>query len=143
GAERQMLEQGMLNEARRIIDVARAGVEEARAAQAALQKSASTEQNRVFSDIAVMVTLRELERDARSVAAIYEPYLTRSRQITEQQAIDSTNIRIISQPVAPNYRTWPPGKLTFLIGGVVLGTLLGASLAIAFGLLGFLRRPRA
>jgi succinoglycan biosynthesis transport protein ExoP len=143
GAERQMLEQGMLNEARRIIDVARAGVEEARAAQAALQKSASTEQNRVFSDNAVMVTLRDLERDARSVAAIYETYLTRSRQITEQQAIDSTNIRIISQPVAPNYRTWPPGKLTFLIGGVVLGTLLGASLAIAFGLLGFLRRPRA
>jgi succinoglycan biosynthesis transport protein ExoP len=118
-------------------------VEEARAAQAALQKSASTEQNRVFSDNAVMVTLRDLERDARSVAAIYETYLTRSRQITEQQAIDSTNIRIISQPVAPNYRTWPPGKLTFLIGGVVLGTLLGASLAIAFGLLGFLRRPRA
>jgi succinoglycan biosynthesis transport protein ExoP len=142
GAERQMLEQGMQSEARRIIDIARAGVEEARAAQAALKKSANTEQSRVFADNAVMVTLRDLERDARSVAAIYETYLTRSRQITEQQAIDSTNIRIISQPVAPNYRSWPPGKLTFLIGGIVLGTLIGAAIAIAFGLLGFLRRPR-
>lgn len=143
GAERQMLEQGMLNEAQRIMDIAQAGVAEAKAGLAALKEKANSEQTRVFKDNAVMVTLRDLERNARSVAAIYETYLTRARQITEQQAIDSTNIRIISQPVAPNFRTWPPGKLTFLVGGIVLGGMIGVGLAIAFGLLGFLRRPFA
>jgi succinoglycan biosynthesis transport protein ExoP len=140
GAERQMLEQGINAEAQRILDIARASVEESKSSLAALQKRANSEQARVFNDNAVMVTLRDLERNARSVAAIYETYLTRARQITEQQAIDSTNIRIISQPVAPNYRTWPPGKLTFLIGGAILGAMIGAGIALAFGFLGFLRR---
>lgn len=141
GAERQMLEQGMANEARRILEIARAQLEEAKAAKKATESRASKEQSRVFSNNADMVTLRDLERDARSVAAIYETYLTRARQITEQQAIDSTNIRIISQPVPPSGRNWPPGKATFLVGGIVAGMMLGAGIALLFGLLGFLRRP--
>ncbi len=47
---------------------------------------------------------------------------------------------MISQPVAPNSRSWPPGKLIFLIAGGVGGLFLGLGIAIALGLLGFLRR---
>lgn len=101
---------------------------------------AVAERANVFTDNDAQVRLRDLDRDARSAAAIYETYLTRSRQLAEQQSIDSTNVRVISQPVAPNSRSWPPGKLTFLIAGGMGGLFLGLAIAVALGLWGYLRR---
>ena len=140
GAERAMLERGIADEAQRILETARTNVGEARSSLDALRQKAVAERANVFTDNDAQVKLRDLERDARSVAAIYETYLTRSRQIAEQQAIDSTNVRVISQPVAPNFRSWPPGKLTFLILGGVGGLFLGIGIALMLGFWRFLRR---
>ncbi len=138
GAERDMLERGMQEEAQRILQAV--NVAEARSSLDALRLKAVAERANVFTDNEAQVRLRDLERDARSAAAIYETYLTRSRQIAEQQAIDSTNVRVISQPVEPNSRSWPPSKLTFLIAGGAGGVFLGIGIAVAFGLLRYLRR---
>ncbi|MCZ7502786.1 polysaccharide biosynthesis protein UppM [Agrobacterium sp. ST15.13.015] len=140
GAERAMLEQGMADEARRILQAAKINVAEARSSLDALRLKAVAERANVFTDNEAQVRLRDLDRDARSAAAIYETYLTRSRQLAEQQSIDSTNVRVISQPVAPNSRSWPPGKLTFLIAGGMGGLFLGLAIAVALGLWGYLRR---
>lgn len=140
GAEREMLERGIADEAQRILLAAKTNVAEARSSLDALRLKAVAERANVFTDNEAQVRLRDLERDANSAAAIYETYLNRSRQIAEQQTIDSTNVRVISQPVAPNSRSWPPGKLIFLIAGGVGGLFLGLGIAIALGLLGFLRR---
>jgi len=140
GAERAMLERGMADEARRILQAAKISVAEARSSLDALRLKAVAERANVFTDNEAQVRLRDLERDARSAAAIYETYLTRSRQLAEQQSIDSTNVRVISQPVAPNSRSWPPGKLTFLIAGGAGGLFLGLAIAVALGLWRFLRR---
>lgn len=140
GAERAMLERGMADEARRILQAAKTNVAEARSSLDALRLKAVAERANVFTDNEAQVRLRDLERDARSAAAIYETYLTRSRQLAEQQSIDSTNVRVISQPVAPNSRSWPPGKLTFLIAGGAGGLFLGLGIAVALGLLRYLRR---
>jgi succinoglycan biosynthesis transport protein ExoP len=139
GAERAMLERGMADEARRILQTVRTSVGEARSSLDALRSKAVAERANVFTDNDAQVRLRDLERDSRSAAAIYETYLTRTRQITEQQTINSTDVRVISQPVAANARNWPPGKLTFLILGGVAGTVLGLGIALALGLLRFLR----
>ncbi len=135
-----MLERGIADEAQRILLAAKTNVAEARSSLDALRLKAVAERANVFTDNEAQVRLRDLERDANSTAAIYETYLNRSRQIAEQQTIDSTNVRVISQPVAPNSRSWPPGKLIFLIAGGVGGLFLGLGIAIALGLLGFLRR---
>jgi uncharacterized protein involved in exopolysaccharide biosynthesis len=140
GAERDMLERGIADEAQRILLAARTNVAEARSSLDALRLKAVAERANVFTDNEAQVRLRDLERDANSAAAIYETYLNRSRQIAEQQTIDSTNVRVISQPVAPNSRSWPPGKLIFLIAGGAGGLFLGLGIAVALGLLGFLRR---
>ncbi|SOC94373.1 Uncharacterized protein involved in exopolysaccharide biosynthesis [Rhizobium sp. AN5] len=140
GAERDMLERGIADEAQRILLAAKTNVAEARSSLDALRLKAVAERANVFTDNEAQVRLRDLERDANSAAAIYETYLNRSRQIAEQQTIDSTNVRVISQPVAPNSRSWPPGKLIFLIAGGAGGLFLGLGIAIALGLLGFLRR---
>ncbi|MFK3779978.1 polysaccharide biosynthesis protein UppM [Agrobacterium sp. NPDC089420] len=140
GAERTMLERGMAEEAQRILQAAKINVAEARSSLDALRLKAVAERANVFTDNEAQVRLRDLERDARSAAAIYETYLTRSRQLAEQQSIDSTNVRVISQPVAPNSRSWPPGKLVFLIAGGMGGLFLGLGIAVALGLWGYLRR---
>ncbi|QCM06554.1 cell shape-determining protein [Agrobacterium tumefaciens] len=140
GAERAMLERGIADEAQRILQAAKTNVAEARSSLDALRLKAVAERANVFTDNESQVRLRDLERDANSAAAIYETYLNRSRQIAEQQTIDATNVRVISQPVAPNSRSWPPGKLIFLIAGGAGGLFLGLGIAIALGLLSYLRR---
>ncbi len=140
GAERSVLERGMADEARRILQAAKTNVAEARSSLDALRLKAVAERANVFTDNEAQVRLRDLERDARSAAAIYETYLNRSRQIAEQQTIDATNLRVISQPVAPNSRSWPPGKLVFLVAGGMGGLFLGLGIATALGLLAYLRR---
>lgn len=138
-AEKAMLEQGISQEAQRILETVKTSVGEARSSLDALSQKAVAERANVFTDNDAQVKLRDLERDARSVAAIYETYLTRSRQIAEQQAINSTNVRVISRAVAPNFRSWPPGKMTLMALGGFAGLFLGIGLALTFGAWRYLR----
>ncbi|MBD9387265.1 GumC family protein [Agrobacterium sp. AGB01] len=138
-AEKAMLEQGFAQEAQRILETVKTSVAESRSSLDALRQKAVAERANVFTDNDAQVKLRDLERDARTVAAIYETYLTRSRQIAEQQAINSTNVRVISRAVAPNFRSWPPGKMTLMILGGFAGLFLGIGLALTFGAWRYLR----
>lgn len=138
-AEKAMLEQGISQEAQRILETVKTSVGEARSSLDALRQKAVAERANVFTDNDAQVKLRDLERDARTVAAIYETYLTRSRQIAEQQAINSTNVRVISRAVAPNFRSWPPGKMTLMTLGGFAGLFIGIGLALTFGAWRYLR----
>lgn len=138
-AEKAMLEQGFAQEAQRILETVKTSVGEAQSSLDALRQKAVAERANVFTDNDAQVKLRDLERDARTVAAIYETYLTRSRQIAEQQAINSTNVRVISRAVAPNYRSWPPGKMTLMALGGFVGLFLGIGLALTFGAWRYMR----
>ncbi|MNT53806.1 putative tyrosine-protein kinase in cps region [compost metagenome] len=108
----------------------------------ALRGKANVEKSNVFTDNEAQVQLRDLERDARAKAAIYETHLARAQQITERQQTDTTNVRVISRALPPNARTWPPRTLILLIAGGMLGFFLGVSVAIARGLWRFVRRPQ-
>ncbi|PZO80292.1 MAG: lipopolysaccharide biosynthesis protein [Mesorhizobium amorphae] len=120
-------------EYRNTVEVARASRDAAQGAVAALTTRMNELQGGVFSDRASEVALRELERDAASRTAIYESFLARARQITERQGLDTTNVQVISSPVPPEGRSWPPRTLLLLIAGGVLGFGLGMLLAIALG----------
>jgi uncharacterized protein involved in exopolysaccharide biosynthesis len=107
-----------------------------------LRAKASDEKSNVFSDNEAQVQLRDLERDARAKAAIYETHLARAQQITERQQIDTTNVRVISRALPPNARSWPPRTVVLVAGGGFLGIILGISLALALGLWRYIRRPQ-
>ncbi len=77
-----------------------------------------------------MIGLRELERNLNSSREIYQSFLTRARQASEQGAMSRVNARIISHAEQPLGSSWPPRGLLLalsLFGG--LG--MGASLALA------------
>ncbi|MGO4620493.1 GumC family protein [Ensifer sp. 2YAB10] len=142
-SERTTLEGAMADEARRILDRAKADMDREQQAFAALRAKASDEKSNVFSDNEAQVQLRDLERDARAKAAIYETHLARAQQITERQQIDTTNVRVISRALPPNARSWPPRTVVLLAGGAILGLALGIGLTLTRGLWGFLRGRRS
>ncbi len=129
------------NEARRILELARATLANEKQAFDALRGKASDKQTSVFTENAAEIQLRDLQRDARSKAALYESYLARAQQVTEREQIDTSNVRVISRPLPPNARSWPPRTLILLAAGAVAGLALGLGAALAFGFWQFLRMP--
>ncbi len=93
-----------------------------------------------------MVQLRELELKANSDRVVYETYLAKAKAATEEQAINTTNIRLISPAILPNKPAWPP-TIPLLVGAVFGGLFLGAMLALLRGsserLVRALARPAA
>ncbi|MDU0338473.1 GumC family protein [Bosea rubneri] len=141
-SEQQAIEAALVREARRILDGARAEFERERSNLATLRSKASDEKSNVFSDNEEQVQLRDLQRDARAKAALYETHLARTQQISERQQIDTSNVRVISRPVPPKARSWPPRTLILLGAAVFLGLLLGVSIALGRGAWRYLRDPR-
>lgn len=139
------LKASISNEARRIADTASVDMNQAKSALAALQGKANEQQTTVYMDNDSQVELRDLERDARAKAALYETHLTRAQQITEQQQINTSNIRVISRAMPPQSRSWPPRTLILLTAGAFAGIAIGVGLALLFGILRILRQhqPRA
>lgn len=125
----------------RTVDTAKVNIGKAKASLASLTTKMNDLQGNVFTDNDSEVALRELERDAASKTAIYESFLSRARQITEREQIDSTNVQVISTAVPPKGRSWPPRTAIMIGVGAVAGLLLGMLLAIMMGIVRDMRLP--
>jgi polysaccharide biosynthesis transport protein len=77
------------------------------------------------------VRLRELERDAEAHRKVYEDYLVRTREVTEQERIDPSNMRVISLAEPPRDKSWPPRAILVLAAAGMLGMAMGGALAVA------------
>lgn len=136
------LRSSIVNEAKRIAETAQGDMRRAKSTLDALQSKATEQQSTVFTDQDSQVELRDLERDSRAKAALYETHLTRAQQITEQQQINTSNIRVISRAMPPKARSWPPRTLLLLAAGACAGLVLGIGMAVLLGGLRTLRRSQ-
>jgi uncharacterized protein involved in exopolysaccharide biosynthesis len=125
----------------RIVAAAKVSLDEAKTAAAALAAKADELKTSVFSDNEALVTLRELERDATSKSTIYEAFLSRARQVTEREQLDTTNVRVISTAVPPAGRSWPPRTVVMLGAGAAGGFAIGMLLAALFGMMRDQKQP--
>jgi exopolysaccharide transport family protein len=75
------------------------------------------------------IRLRELERDAAATRALFESFLARFKETTEQESLQTADSRIIERAVIPTSPTSPNKKLIVLIGAFVS---LGAGIGVAF-----------
>lgn len=116
------------------VEVAKADRDAAKIAADSLVAKMDRLQGNVFTDNESEVGLRELERDAASKTAIYERFLSRTRQITEREQIDTTNVQVISVPTPPKGRSWPPRTMVLMALGAFGGFALGMMLSIARGI---------
>ena len=125
----------------RTLQTAKATLDKAKASLAALNDKMTDMKSDVFSDNESQVALRELERDAASKTTIYESFLSRARQITEREQIDTTNVRVISGAVPPPARSWPPRTMLMVALGLFAGFFLGMLVALVRGISRDLRQP--
>jgi hypothetical protein len=88
----------------------------------------------VFADNDAQVELRDLTREAAAKTAIYEAFMVRAREITQRQNLDTTNIRVISPPVPPKSRSWPPRTIQVAGFGAIAGMVLGVLAVLAQGI---------
>ncbi|KAB0680389.1 GumC family protein [Aureimonas leprariae] len=91
------------------------------------------------------VKLRELEREVDASRAVYEAFLLRARETSEQESLNTANIHVISEATAPIRSNGPSRKL-IAVAGAVAGFVLGLSLLAGIAMLrlavGFLRLDR-
>lgn len=113
----------------RISRAAHGDFERARAAEEALSKSLDQLRDQYSHSGDAMVRLRELERQADATRTIYNAFLKRTRELTEQEDISTINARVIS-PANPAQFANGPGKSIVVAGSMVVGTMLGLLLAI-------------
>lgn len=74
------------------------------------------------------VRLRELQREAQAARTIFEQFLNRAKETSEQENFGRENSRIISEATVPPYPAFPP-TLPVLLGALLAGLGTGAAIA--------------
>ena len=116
-------------EARRIIASAENDLRVARSREASIDSSLAEMKGTATTTSQAEITLRELEREAAANKALFESFLSRFKQGTEEQTLQTAESRIIERASTPTVPSAPNKKII-----VILGTLLGLGLGagIAF-----------
>jgi len=120
----------IVEELRRIADAARNDYARAQKHERALAANLETLRNELAGTNEAVVRLRELMRDVQASRTVYEAFMVRTREVSEQERLDTTNVRVISPAAPPRSRSFPPRTLLLLLAGLVLGVGLGAVLAL-------------
>lgn len=124
------------NELGRIVASAQTELARARATEADLSQQIEALRSRQIETSGSFVRLRELEREVDASRAVYEAYLLRTRQTSEQESLNTSNVRVISDATVPLQPSSLSRKVVVAAGGVVgfgaglflaaLGTVLAA-----------------
>jgi uncharacterized protein involved in exopolysaccharide biosynthesis len=125
------LKRSIGEELARIAEAARNEWERAKANQDALAANLDTLKHGLEDTNEARVKLRELERDIVASRSVYESFLVRTREVSEQERLDTTNIRVIATAEPPQHRSFPPRTLLLMLGALFVGLPLGAGVALA------------
>jgi polysaccharide biosynthesis transport protein len=104
-------------------------LERARATERALEAQLEEMKARVLGEGRAMVELRELERVAEASRSIYQTFLTRAREISEQQRIDPSSAVILAQ-AEPARAPGGPGLIALAGAAAFAGLGIGAALGL-------------
>lgn len=100
-AQTRDVESSINEELNRIARAARGDLERARADEADLVGRLEQLKRASVTTSQAQIRLRDLEREANASRIVYESFLVRSREISEQKGLDTSSERILSPAVAP------------------------------------------
>lgn len=113
----------------RIARSARDDYERAKSKEVALSRSVDALKGDAMTTSRAFVRLRELEREAESSRSVYESFLRRTKEVGEQQMVDTASLRVTSRAVPPR----EPMNLSLpllLVGALVAGLGLGVVIVL-------------
>ncbi|MEM9751661.1 MAG: polysaccharide biosynthesis tyrosine autokinase, partial [Pseudomonadota bacterium] len=129
GRELSDLENQIKAEVNRIVNGLRNEVDAAAERERSLKRSIEQLKAGAAEDDRSRVRLRELEREAEANSALYESFLNRFKETTEQEGLQEADARIISKATPPIRPTFPNTKLN-VAGALVFSALLGLGAAL-------------
>jgi capsular exopolysaccharide synthesis family protein len=112
---------------RKIVDGLRNDVEVARARETTLEQSLDELERKASSQSRQSVELRQLERDAEASRLVYQNFLSRFKETSEQEDLQEPDARIISEAEPPLSPSEPNRQRVVLLGGA-FGLMLGLGL---------------
>lgn len=98
--------------------------ERAKSKEASLSRNLEALKSGTLSTNRAFVRLRELEREAESTRGVYESFLRRTKEVGEQQAVDSANLRVISRAIPPR-ESLNVSLPVMLLGAAFAGLAIG------------------
>lgn len=120
------------NELRRIVEATQTELRRVVQSEQQLAADLAVLKSQQVDNSSALVRLRELEREAAATSEIYQSFLKRARETGEQQNLNTSNIRIISEATAPIEPAGPSRKF-IAAGGMMAGFLAGLAIAMLFG----------
>lgn len=127
--EMEGLQQSLFKELSHISETYRSDFEIAKAREASLQQNLDNLVNHARTTGQAQVKLRELESTAQSYRALYDNFLQRYMQASQQQSFPITEARVITDAAKP-LKPSAPKAILILAGSLVLG--LAASAGMIF-----------
>jgi uncharacterized protein involved in exopolysaccharide biosynthesis len=100
----------------------------AEANQDVLERALDDLKSRAEQNNESQIKLRELEREAEAARAVFESYLLRAKQTSEQEKLESNNTRVLSYASVPLRISYPPTSLA-LAASILIGFGLGVAIA--------------
>lgn len=129
------LDRAIADELGRIAQAARADLDRARAAEATQRRTVEQLTAQASSAGQAFVQLRELQREVDVNRNLLNTFLSRSRETSELERVDTSNARIITVAQPPRDRVFPPRGVVMAAAGFIVGAGLGIGLAILLALL--------
>lgn len=114
-------------EVRKIVEGLRNELQVARAREQSLQDNVSDLEQKALGQSKASVRLRQLEREADANRLIYENFLSRFKETSEQSDLQQADARIISRADPPTHASSPRKSLALAIAGV-FGAFTGLGL---------------
>ncbi len=128
----------MARETERSLQAIQQDMDQAENSVSTLRAQLDDAQKRVSTDDTAQVQLQELQRNSDAKSALYDTFLKRVGETSEQQQISVSNLRIVTAPFPPEKRSWPPPTILLAIGGLLAGMILGVICVIGTRLYGVL-----
>ena len=141
-AQQRDLQRLIQREKERIIETSQKDFDRAAASEAAIRTNLDRVKAETTTSDRAYVGLRELERTLESRRGVYETFLRRAREASEQERLNSSNVRVISAAFPARQRSFPPSPKIVLPIALVLGLMLGAGIALMLGADSDRRRER-
>lgn len=118
-AELASIRKKIEREVRKVIQSLKNEAEVARARVRSLRQALARLEGRRHSQSQAEVKLKELEREAEAVRTVYETFLSRFKELSEQGQLQQTEARIIAWAEVPTKPSFPRKKLTLALVGVM------------------------
>ena len=128
-AEERRMRQVIGAELERLARSANGDYDRALADQRALVQNLDNQKGTNYTTNQSLVHLRELERDVDASRVVYQAFLVRSRETSEQERMNAANVRVISEATLPE-KTWPPNPTIILAIAGLFGAAVAAGLVL-------------